>query len=43
MDFPVPIRFPQSGLEARQFFAVGFSRESDDLLKYLHLAALIEK
>jgi len=42
MDFPIPIHFFQLVADALQLFARVFSRESDEPLKYLHLAPLIQ-
>jgi adenylylsulfate kinase len=46
-DFPTPVfqmaPNPRSGcLQCQQFFARGFSRESDELVKHLHLPPLIQ-
>jgi len=43
MDFPIPIRFFQMVADDLQLFARGFSRESDEPVKYLHLGPLIMK
>jgi hypothetical protein len=40
MDFPIPIPLCQTVTDRLQLVATGFSRESDELLKYLHLAQL---
>jgi len=42
MDFPIPIRFFQMVADDLQLFARGFSRESDEPVKCLHLGPLIE-
>ena len=36
MEFSIPIPVCQVVADALQFFGAGFSREFDDLLKYLH-------
>ncbi len=41
-DSPIPIHFYQTVVDGPQFFARGFSHESDERVKYLHLGSLNE-